>query len=176
MPAIIPAILAVFLGLVGIGIWLLCLPTQCPPWRERRIRHYHGKQSYRAASSRPAASTRAARSSRLASKRSVENGLFEAQALHALIANRGRWYCPSCWGAASGLAPTSNDLIALDQIARSSIEQSKEYERTVVNGARQTPSSCVCSQIGQPDCVFDRDGSKRPGWDKQDWLVRARPL
>src|SRR5262249_35112848 len=115
-------------------------------------------------------------SSRPAAKQPVENGLFEAQALHALIANRGRWYCPSCWGAASGLAATPNELIALDRIARTRIEQSAEYERTVVNGARETPPSCVCSQIGQPDCAFERDGSKRTGWDKQDWLVRARPL
>ena len=177
MPAIVPVILSLVFSVVGVWIWFLCLPTQWPPWREHHIRHYHGRRSHAHGRRQRAHGRRQhVAQSRPVSTRPAANGIIEAQALNALIANRGHWYCPSCWGAASGLAPTADDLTTLDQIARTRIAESEEYERMVTNGSRGAPASSVCVQHGQPYCVFDGDGARRTGWGKQDWLVRAKPL
>jgi hypothetical protein len=171
MPATVPAILAALLCVVGVLLWFLCLRAQCLPFRDHRVRRYHPKRSHHAKRSRAA-------EPRPTSKHLGTNGLFEAQALNTLIAHRGDWYCPSCWGAASGFAVTSHDLVTLDQIARSRIAPSVEFERAVVGGAHVARASgeCVCSQHGESSCLFDRDGARRAGHDTHGWLVRAKPL
>ncbi len=57
---------------------------------------------------------------------------FEQQALSALAANRGKWYCPPCWGAVAGIT-SPEDLQKLSALARTVIEASNDLERVTTN-------------------------------------------
>src|SRR5262245_12132297 len=89
----------------------------------------------------------------------------ETQALLALKATPGQWYCPRCWSVVAGI----DDVHALGQLARTVIRASDEYERLTTD---ETTASC--SRAGAPSCDFDRTGAKRRSPNTWNWMVRAK--
>jgi hypothetical protein len=95
---------------------------------------------------------------------------FEEQALSALAANKGKWYCPPCWGAVAGIM-SPEDLQKLSALAKTVIEAGNDFERVMTN----KENAPVCTRYGQPGCDFGREGRKRSAWGTWDFVVRAKP-